>query len=102
MNSQENRLAPANPGSFVNRKNIPKISIKAESKIPNISLFISQFLQLRNHLVVAHCFVFELFKTSCFTTCCIFGGISGFAMVMVFPSFSNSKISSSVYWLYLS
>lgn len=41
MNNHENLLAPANPESFVNRKNIPKISIKTESKIPNIIICFS-------------------------------------------------------------
>lgn len=39
MNNQENLFAPANPGSFVNRKNMPKIRMKTESKIPNIIIY---------------------------------------------------------------
>lgn len=60
IKSQANLLELANPGFFVNFRNIPKTSIKAESAIPNIVLFVSQFFQFRNHLVMTHCFIFEI------------------------------------------
>src|SRR6218665_1303277 len=60
INNQENRFELANPGLFVVLRNIPKIKINTDKANPNITLFISQFLQLRNHLVMTHSFIFEV------------------------------------------